>query len=70
MNMLDIIKWCATICIIIATGARAIELHSVDLIFGWIGTALWLLAAYKMRETALVMVNVVCLIFISYGLVR
>lgn len=68
--MLDAIKWAATISIIIATGARAIELHAVDLLFGWIGTALWLLAAVYMKERALVVVNIVCLVFISYGLAR
>ena len=67
---LSLIKWWATICIIIATGARAFELHAVDLVFGWVGTAMWLLASIKMKDRPLLVVNIVCLSFISYGLVR
>jgi hypothetical protein len=67
---LSLIKWWATICIIIATGSRAFELHAIDLVFGWIGTAMWLLASVKMQDRPLLVVNIVCLSFISYGLVR
>jgi hypothetical protein len=67
---LSLIKWWATICIIIATGSRAFELHAIDLVFGWIGTAMWLLASIRMQDRPLLVVNIVCLSFISYGLVR
>ena len=67
---LSLIKWWATIAIIIATGSRAFELHAIDLVFGWIGTAMWLLASIKMQDRPLLVVNIVCLSFISYGLVR
>lgn len=69
VNTLSIIKWLATLNIIIATAARAFEFHNVDLTFGTLGTALWLIAAYKMREPALVIVNVICLAFLMFGLV-
>ena len=68
--MLNAIKWLATAGIVVATAARAFDLHNVDMVFGTIGTALWLWASIKMRETPLVIVNVVCLAFLIFGLTK
>jgi hypothetical protein len=69
-SALNGIKWGATALIIVATAARAFEYHNVDLIAGALGTFLWLVAAFKMRESALLLVNVVCLGFLLYGITK
>lgn len=66
-SALDSIKWGATALIIIANAARAFEYHSIDLVTGAVGTFLWLVVAYRMRESSLFMVNAVCLAFLLYG---
>lgn len=69
-SALNGIKWGATALIIVATAARAFEYHNVDLVAGALGTFLWLVAAYKMRESALFLVNAVCLGFLLYGVAK
>ena len=69
-SALNGIKWGATALIIVATAACAFEYHNVDLIAGALGTFLWLVAAFKMRESALLLVNVVCLGFLLYGITK
>lgn len=64
------IKWAATALIIVATASRAFEQHNLDLVAGAAGTFLWLVAAYKMRESALFLVNAVCLGFLLYGVAK
>jgi hypothetical protein len=69
-NALNGIKWGATALIIVANAARAFEYHNIDLITGAIGTFLWLVVAYRMRESSLFLVNAVCLGFLLYGVAK
>lgn len=67
---MTIIKWTATLFIILATLARSLEYHTVDLITGALGTGLWAYVGYKTKESALTVVNVFCLIVLVYGIVK
>lgn len=62
------LKWSATIAIIIATICRSFDYHVADMVIGGIGTGLWAYAAYKMQDKALLAVNVFCLGILLYGI--
>ena len=68
--MINAIKWIATIFIILATLARTMEYHYVDLVTGAIGTVLWVYIAYKTKENALLAVNTFCLAILVLGLIK
>ena len=67
---MNAIKWTATAFIIIATLARTMEYHYIDLVTGSIGTALWVYIAHKAKENALLAVNVFCLAILILGLIK
>lgn len=67
---MNAVKWIATAFIVLATLARALEYHHVDLVFGSVGTFLWIYIAHKMKEGALLAVNTFCLMILIFGLLK
>ena len=54
---MEILKWVATACVILAASCRAFELHTADLILSILGAGLWGYAAIKMKDKPLLVVN-------------
>ena len=69
-NLLEIMKWGGTACVIVAATCRAFEFHTVDLILSIIGAAIWGYAAYKMNDKPLIVVNGFITAILLYGAVR
>ncbi len=65
---MNAIKWAATVFIVLATMARSMQYHYVDLVLGSIGTLLWVYVAHKMKENALLAVNAFCLAILIFGI--
>jgi hypothetical protein len=55
--MLDIMKWFGTACVIVAATCRAFEFHTLDLVLSILGALIWGYAAFKMKDTPLLVVN-------------
>ena len=68
--MINQIKWAATIFIVLATLARTMEYHYLDLVFGAIGTLMWIYIAHKTKENALLTVNAFCLAILIIGILK
>ena len=70
--MIDVIKWVASIVIIIAVTLRASgdEYHVYDLIFSFTGTSLWLIVSFAWRDKALILLNSVMAFTLLSGLVK
>jgi hypothetical protein len=66
---MDRIKWAATICIVMATCCRSAGLHGYDMALSFLGGTLWACAAYKMKDNALLTVNLFCLVILLIGLI-
>lgn len=67
---MNAVKWTATVFIIIATLARTMEYHYIDLLMGSIGTAMWAYIAFRTKENALLAVNMFCLTILTVGLIK
>ena len=70
--MIDVIKWVASIVIIIAVTLRASgeEYHVYDLIFSFTGTSLWLIVSFAWKDKALILLNSVMAFTLLSGLVK
>lgn len=68
--MINVVKWIATVGIVIATILRSLGYHYADMIVGGIATALWAYAAYKTKDVPLFAVNGFCLIVLAYGVCK
>lgn len=67
----DKIGWTATSAFIIATAIRAGGWSNLyDLVFTFIGSALWAYCGYRVRNHALVTVNVFGVLIVTAGLIR
>lgn len=53
------LKWCASIIVLTSLAMRAAgpEYRIYDLMFGWVGIALWLWVSVIWRDRALIMLN-------------
>ena len=56
-NLINIIKWIGTICVILAAVCRSIDLHLADVILSIVGAAAWAYVAIKVKDKALLTVN-------------
>ena len=70
LTPLTVVKWLGTIGVILAAILRAFGYHVEDMVVGSIGTALWVYAAYKGRDTALLTCNLFILAVLIYGIVK
>ena len=70
LTLLTVVKWLGTTGVIIAAILRAFGYHIEDMVVGSIGTALWVYAAYKGRDTALLVCNLFILAVLIYGIVK
>ena len=70
--MINVIKWVASIVIIIAVTLRASgdEYHMYDLIFSFLGTSLWLIVSFAWKDKALILLNSVMAFTLLSGLVK
>ena len=70
--MIVVIKWVASIVIIIAVTLRASgdEYHVYDLIFSFTGTSLWLIVSFAWKDKALILLNSVMAFTLLSGLVK
>jgi len=68
MNMIEMIKWLGTACVILAAGCRAIELHTADLIFSILGAGMWGYVSIIMRDKPLFVVNAFICTILLLGL--
>jgi hypothetical protein len=69
-NLLEIMKWGGTACVIVAATCRAFEFHTVDLILSIIGAGVWGIAAYEMKDKPLMVVNGFITAILLFGAVR
>lgn len=67
---MNTLKWLGTILIILADMFRAYNLHIADMGFILMGTGIWAYTAWKQKETALLVVNLVCVILMIFGIYR
>ena len=70
--MIDVVKWVASIVIIIAVTLRASgdEYHAYDLVFSFTGTSLWLIVSFAWKDKALILLNSVMAFTLLSGLVK
>jgi len=64
------LKWIATLAIVMATICRSFDYHMADMIIGGFGTALWAYAAYQMKDKPLFAVNAFCMGVLIYGVLK
>ena len=68
--MMEILKWVATACVILAASCRAFELHTADLILSILGAGLWGYAAVKMKDNPLLVVNGFIVAILLFGVMK
>jgi len=66
------VKWAATIMILISVSFRnaGVEYYLLDMIFGTIGTILWLWVSIVWKDRALIMLNVVMFVLLFSGVLK
>jgi hypothetical protein len=66
--MLNFIKWIGTLCIILAAFSRSANYHTFDMVLSIIGASIWAYAAVRVKDKALLVVNVFILIILIFGI--
>lgn len=64
------IKWFATLCVILAAGARAFNQHIFDLVLSILGAGVWAYVAYRENDKALLTVNGFILAILAFGIFK
>ena len=66
------VKWAATIMILISVCFRnaGVEYYLLDMIFGTVGTVLWLWVSIVWKDRALIMLNVVLFVLLFTGILK
>ena len=67
IDLLELVKWIGTACVIVAATCRAFEFHMVDLIISILGAGLWGYAAIAMKDKALFVVNAFVVFILIVG---
>ena len=68
--MLEILKWLGTACVILAAVCRSLNLHAADMALSLIGAAVWVYAALRMKDKALLTVNGFIVAILLYGMIK
>jgi hypothetical protein len=62
MNLDNLLKWSATIILIIGTAANSLSFYPEGPIISFFGGILWTIISIRMKEPSLIVVNVVMLL--------
>jgi hypothetical protein len=69
LNLLELIKWIGTACVIFAATCRAFEFHTADLLISILGAVLWGYASIVMKDKPLFIVNACIVVILLSGIV-
>jgi hypothetical protein len=68
-QVIEILKWIGTFCVIAAASCRAFEFHAADLLFSITGAGLWGFTAIALKDKALFVVNAFVVIVLIMGVI-
>lgn len=66
------VKWIATAMILLSVSFRisGVEYHTLDMVFGTLGTVFWLWVSIIWKDRALIILNVVMFMLLFSGLLK
>ena len=65
---MNILKWIGTILLILANVCRAMNFHVSDMLLTLIGAGIWVYAAWRTNDKALLVINVVSVVLMVIGI--
>ena len=69
IDLLELMKWFGTACVIVAATCRAFEFHVADLLISIVGASLWGYASIVMKDKALFVVNAFIVSILIVGVI-